>query len=237
MTKSFKKEGGSSSCCCRECCAPGGGLISRAKLVERSEAFAKGEWTKLLRASEICNEQAAIARQRQRRRRGMIWKVESFVPRTWCMLVSFVRHGKRWKMQWRQESDIGQVARCATQASTKGGVARDLGFQPPTLFQLHEKQFGRNLRSARRGVAGGPSGMTCEHLRPMLDEGKAIAAPLQVGREFGKSSRASGCGVNGEIWTTDGPFKTRRRGSRHCQWRRHSSVGGTNDCTTVGRSS
>ena len=33
------------------------------------EAFAKGEWTKLLRASEICNEQAAIARQRQRRRR------------------------------------------------------------------------------------------------------------------------------------------------------------------------
>ena len=42
--------------------APGGGLISRAKLVERFEAFA-------LRASEICNEQAAIARQRQRRRR------------------------------------------------------------------------------------------------------------------------------------------------------------------------
>ena len=28
--------------------APGGGLISRAKLVERFEAFAKGEWTKLL---------------------------------------------------------------------------------------------------------------------------------------------------------------------------------------------
>ena len=45
-----------------------------------------------------------------------------------------------------------------------------MGFQPATLLDLDEKVFCRNLRSARGGVAGGPSGMTCEHLRPLLDE-------------------------------------------------------------------
>ena len=36
------------------------------------------------------------------------------------------------------------------------------------LFNLDETVFGRNVRSARRGAAGGPSGMTCDHLRPLL---------------------------------------------------------------------
>ena len=29
--------------------------------------------------------------------------------------------------------------------------------------------FAKNLRVARRGAAGGPSGMTSEHLRPLLE--------------------------------------------------------------------
>ena len=29
--------------------------------------------------------------------------------------------------------------------------------------------FAKNLRIARRGAAGGPSGMTSEHLRPLLE--------------------------------------------------------------------
>ena len=37
---------------------------------------------------------------------------------------------------------------------------------PERLFNLDEEVFCRNLRSARRGVASGPSGMTCEHLQP-----------------------------------------------------------------------
>ena len=48
---------------------------------------------------------------------------------------------------------------------------------PPALMQLrlprqHElddKLLGKNLKSAKRGAAGGPSGMTTEHLRPLLD--------------------------------------------------------------------
>ena len=36
------------------------------------------------------------------------------------------------------------------------------------MFSLDETLFGRNIRSARRGAAGGPSGVTCVHLRPLL---------------------------------------------------------------------
>ena len=39
---------------------------------------------------------------------------------------------------------------------------------PASEFELDEARFGRNLRSARRGAAAGPSGMTSEHLRPLL---------------------------------------------------------------------
>ena len=40
----------------------------------------------------------------------------------------------------------------------------------PTMpFELDENMFLKNLRSAKRGIAGGPSGMTVGHLRPLLD--------------------------------------------------------------------
>ena len=40
---------------------------------------------------------------------------------------------------------------------------------PHRPFELDEVTFCRNLRSAKRGAAGGPSGMTWEHLRPLLE--------------------------------------------------------------------
>ena len=36
-------------------------------------------------------------------------------------------------------------------------------------FHLDEDKFQHNLRTSRRGAAGGPSGMTAEHLRVLLD--------------------------------------------------------------------
>ena len=40
---------------------------------------------------------------------------------------------------------------------------------PSVGFELDESQFLICLRTARRGAAGGPSGMTADHLQPMLD--------------------------------------------------------------------
>ena len=42
-------------------------------------------------------------------------------------------------------------------------------FEPVAPFRLDAERFIKNIRSARRGAAGGPSGMTTEHLRPMMD--------------------------------------------------------------------
>ena len=36
-------------------------------------------------------------------------------------------------------------------------------------FELDETRLAKNLRSAKRGVAGGPSSMTTEYFRPLLD--------------------------------------------------------------------
>ena len=42
-------------------------------------------------------------------------------------------------------------------------------FVPDRRFSLGEKKFAANLRSSRKGAAAGPSGMTADHLRPLLD--------------------------------------------------------------------
>ena len=43
-------------------------------------------------------------------------------------------------------------------------------FQPEIPVHLSYRLFVRNLRRARRGAAAGPSGMTTEHLRILLDD-------------------------------------------------------------------
>ena len=40
---------------------------------------------------------------------------------------------------------------------------------PPVPFALDEDRFFKNMRVAKRGAAGGPSGMTAEHLRLLMD--------------------------------------------------------------------
>ena len=50
---------------------PGGGLISKTNLRARFEAFNRGEWLQLLRASGQCDEKAAVGRRRRRRRRSV----------------------------------------------------------------------------------------------------------------------------------------------------------------------
>ena len=47
---------------------PGSGEISRTKLEGRVAMFVQGDWTELIRASELCDEQASVVRRRSRRR-------------------------------------------------------------------------------------------------------------------------------------------------------------------------
>ena len=45
---------------------------------------------------------------------------------------------------------------------------------PARSFKLDTDRLCRNLRSSRRGAADGPSGMTTEHLRPLLHEARSL---------------------------------------------------------------
>ena len=47
--------------------SPGGGKISRDKLINRFDKFARGQWNDLIEAS-VCAEEAATASPRRRRR-------------------------------------------------------------------------------------------------------------------------------------------------------------------------
>ena len=54
---------------------------------------------------------------------------------------------------------------------------------PVEDFALDPDKFARNLRSARKGAAPGPSGMTSEHLRPLLGQVRQVLIEaIRVGR-------------------------------------------------------
>ena len=60
-------------------------------------------------------------------------------------------------------------------------------FEPEIEFQLVEKIFGKNLRSSKRGVAGGPSGMTTEHVRPLLDDAHSTHLFFRMGENLARA--------------------------------------------------
>ena len=157
---------------------PGGGLMSRAKLVERFQAFARGEWISLFRTSEVCNEKAVESRVRRAENLVHVGEVSSARQALEGAAVAPGTQATLDKLQ-----DVRRRPPQPREALPPG----IMGFQPPTLFQLDEKLFGRNLRSARRGVAGGPSGMTCEHLRPLLDERRAMQLLFKLGENLARA--------------------------------------------------
>ena len=58
---------------------------------------------------------------------------------------------------------------------------------PATRFDLDPVLFSQNLRCARRGAAGGPSGMTSEHVRPLLDNPHDMERFWRMGQELARA--------------------------------------------------
>ena len=59
--------------------------------------------------------------------------------------------------------------------------------EPMAMFDLDEQLFARNLRSSRQEAAGGPSGMTTEHLRPLLDDVGGMQLFTALGSRLAKA--------------------------------------------------
>ena len=93
----------------------------------------------------------------------------------------------------RQALESGKVApgtlatlRALTDPARRPPVPREplpealLTMRPSILFELDADRFMSNIRVARRGAAPGPSGLTAEHLLPVLDNDAAVGALFQV---------------------------------------------------------
>ena len=142
---------------------PSGGLISKEKLVGRFQIFARGEWIPLLRASATCDEQAARARHRKSHRDGddverRIMRAERLVELGDLSSARQALEGAAVAPGDQATLDKLQDERRRPQQPRERLPPDMMTFEPEIEFQLDEKMFGKNLRSSKRGVAGGPPG-------------------------------------------------------------------------------
>ena len=152
---------------------PGGGLIAKDKLEARFHAFGRGDWGQLLDASRKCDEKAAQSRRRGRRR-----TVSDDVEKRTLRAELLVQVGE---LSAARQALEGAALAPGNQATLD--ALTDATRRPPHL----RPTFNKNLRSSRRGAAGGPSGMTTEHLRPLLDERRALHLFFLVARKLARA--------------------------------------------------
>ena len=171
---------------------PGGGLISKTKLRARFEAFSRGEWSQLLRASAQCDEKAAVGRRRRRRRTSgddveqRAMRAEMLIQLGELSSARQALEGCEIALGTKQTLNALKDER-RRPALPRAPLPNDvLEFEPDVLFQLDEKLFGKNLRSSKRGVAGGPSGMTSDHLRPLLNDFQSMKLFFQLGENLSR---------------------------------------------------
>ena len=158
-----------------------GGVVPKKKIQERLTAFAAGQCAELVRESMVSAEQGSEAMRCKRRREG-----DNLVKRA-ARAEKLVHLGEL--SAGRQALEGAEVAPLWTPASLtedkrpalpREPLPEDIDARVPTsLFDLDWDRFCSNVRTARRGVAGGPSGMTAEHLRPLLENDHDVASLCQ----------------------------------------------------------
>ena len=171
---------------------PRGGNIPRHKLQERFNAFGLGQWASLIRQAIESTEIVAIAQRRGQRQRGddvgkRAERAQSFV------LMGEISSGR--------QALEGEAVAPGTEATLN--LLEDAERRPPVPiievpqglmehmpaaeFGLDQDKFARNLRSSRKGAAPGPSGMTSEHLRPLLSKPDDVHLLFRMGEQLARA--------------------------------------------------
>ena len=157
-----------------------GGLISKPKLA-RFETFVRGEWQAFIEAGQECASKAAAAKSRRRRtERGLKHRISRAEALVHLGELSAARQALEGA-----EVVPGSIE-TLNELRKRPSVPREvcppelIRHRPAVLFALDDDNLSKNLRSAKRGAAGGPSGMTVEHLQPLLDHPKDLRLFVQV---------------------------------------------------------
>ena len=132
----------------------------------RFDKFASGQWQELIVESNKFAEEAATVMRRRHRRDAQ--------NQTERRALRFVQMGELSSGRQALEGAELAVGNAHTLTELRKRPARPIDPIPDAhphvpVFNLDEKIFSRNVRSARKGAAGGPSGMTSDHSCPLLD--------------------------------------------------------------------
>ena len=146
-----------------------GGLVPKGKLQERFAAFAREEWGFLFSQSgEAARFAAAI---RQRRKRIRVDSIEQRVERAQSLAELGELSSARLALDGafctsRNEQTLRALRDPRRLVEWREHLPDEVqSHQPVVRFELDHEAVLQNLRSARRGAAPGPSGMTSEHFR------------------------------------------------------------------------
>ena len=174
---------------------PRGGLVPKGRLRERFERFARGEWESLLTESQEHASRGSQASRRRRRREH-----DDDVARRAGRAEVCVQAGELSSArQCLEGAPVAPVPGnwntllALRDPSKRPAEPRDpipadvLEFQPGSPLELDVDGFSRNIRCAKRGVAGGPSGMTADHLRPILESETDTAAMGRMATDLARA--------------------------------------------------
>ncbi len=147
---------------------PGERCLPKEEFTERFEKFAAGRWLELLEASRAPARRGVPARRASEEQRA-------------ARAEALVFLGELSSARQALESAELAPGTPATLAALKDEERRperprdDLppevqAFRPRRRFKLEQKKLLRNLRGARKGAAAGPSGVTADHLKVLLED-------------------------------------------------------------------
>ena len=174
-------------------CSGRGGMIPKKKLQERFLLFAQGEWLKLLRLShEVAQSRARGSR---RIRQNQVDSVERRAERAQALAQLGELSSARQALEGSCVAP-GNLAtlRSLTNPSRRPARPRDplpdsvVEHRATSTFALDAERFLSNLRCSKKGAAGGWSGMTCEHLRPLLERPSDSELLCNLAQELAEAS-------------------------------------------------
>ena len=151
---------------------PRGRAVSREKVFDRFSRFSQGEWLGLIKEGRVLSEQSASASRRQRRRQQLNDVERRAIRAQHLVLLGELSSARQALEGADLAPPTDQTLSSLRTRPTRPRAPLPLEifhFRPASPLQLDEDVFAKNIRSSKRGVAGRPSGMTFNHLRPMLE--------------------------------------------------------------------
>ena len=125
-----------------------------------------------------------------------IWSDVQRVSWLWCRWSDCLPEDKLWKGPSWLRAPRRHWRRCAIPAADH--PAQEMRCLPrswnmnPWRFQLDEQKFATNLRKSSRGPAASPSGMTTDHLRPVLGNPRDTHLFFKIGEQLAQGHTPQG---------------------------------------------